>query len=200
MVLPHKYWMDELKWVWGSLYQMSQQKTKLNLNQQLLVRKFAQKILSCTPVTLNQGHSDLYHKNTECNSIYHHNKFESNTMSKCMLMLKFHDVVTAVSETAAISFVSINLTQNSLRIFTLNCFITNFILTRWKCGRKWSQVCFTLTFWPPVKVKVWTNLNMLYEVFKNKSYDTNIRGSTHFWETAYSKRTTWKKLRKQPSC
>ena len=26
-----------------------------------------------------------------------------------------------------------------------------------------------------------------------------IRGRTHFWETAYSKRTTWKKLRKQPS-
>ena len=73
--------MDDKKWVWSS---------------------------TCNPVTLNQGQGQYNkYQNIEYN-IYHNTKFESHWFINIWMHAKFFE---AVSKTAVISLVSINLTQ-----------------------------------------------------------------------------------------
>ena len=90
-------------------------------NQETIPLKF---LFSHTPVTLNQGEGQLdEYKNVECNSTYHHTKFESNPLktSKCMTMLFF--LMQSVKQQLFPLFHNI-LLKCSLRMFRLNCFIT----------------------------------------------------------------------------
>ena len=90
-------------------------------------------------------------------------------MSECIPPLKF---LNTVNEAAVFSLFSLNVTQNSIRIFNLNCSNTEFHADQLKTVQEneVKRFCFALTLWPQGQWK-WYKMADVNGAYKQCRYE-----------------------------